>query len=122
MWGYIRTVPNVVAARLWQDLFESEGLPCRIEPIPAQRHLGGRAPHRILCARGKEHLADDILVNAFVLADTSGQVAVRRAYVGQGRTAHGPSLPDRGSPALPGSPGDPFGEGPRPHGTQEPQP
>lgn len=122
MWGYVRTVPNVIAARMWRDLMEAEGLPCRIERIRSQAHLGGRAAYRVLCARGKEHIADDIMTNAFLLADTSGRVATRHAYVGQGRTASGPALADRGSPALPGSAGDPFGSGPRPHGVEEPLP
>ena len=40
-WNYIRTVPNVVAAEMWRDLFEAEGLPCRIERLRSQAHLGG---------------------------------------------------------------------------------
>ncbi|HEX2171729.1 MAG TPA: hypothetical protein VHL09_04735 [Dehalococcoidia bacterium] len=124
MWRYIRTVPNVVAAQMWKDLFEAEGLPCRIEPIRAQAHLGGRATYRVMCAVNKEHIADDIMNNAFILADTSGQVAKRFAYIGQGRAPAGPALPDRGSASLPGSAGDPFGEGIRPRTEieREPQP
>lgn len=122
MWAFVRTVPNVIAAQLWRDLLEAEGLPCRIERIRAEEHLGGRATYRVLCARGKEHIADDIMVNAFILADTSGRVAERRAFTGLGRTPRGPSLVDRGSPSLPGSAGDPFAEGERAFGEREPLP
>ena len=122
MWAYVRTVPNVIAAEMWRDLLEAEGLPCRIERLRSQEHLSGRATYRVLCARNKEHIADDIMVNAFILADTSGKVAASRAYYGLGRTPFGPSLVDRGSPALPGSPGEPFLEGPRPLGDKEPLP
>jgi len=121
-WNYIRTVPNVVAAEMWRDLFEAEGLPCRIERLRSQAHLGGRAAYRVMVAWNKDHIADDIMVNAFLLADTSGKVAASHAYVGQGRTPHGPSLVDRGHPGLPGSPGEPDLEGPRARGPQEPLP
>lgn len=122
MWGYVRTVPNVIAAQLWRDLLEAEGLPCRIEKVPSEAHHGGRARYRVLCARGKEHIADDIMVNAFILADTSGKVAEQRASTGLGRTPRGPSLVDRGSPSLPGSAGAPFESGERAEGTREPLP
>lgn len=122
MWGYVRTVPNVVAAELWRDLLEAEGLPCRIEKLRSQAHQGGRATYRVLCARGKEHIADDIMTNAFILADTSGQVAAKGAYVGQGRAALGPRLTDRGSPAPAHSPGAPLEDGPCASRRQEPLP
>ena len=121
-WSYVRTVPNAIAAQLWRDLFEAEGLPCRVEPLRSQAHRGGRAPYRVLVAWNKDHIADDIMVNAFILADTSGKVAASRAYTGQGRAPHGPSLVDRGHPGLPHSPGDPYLAGPRARGQQEPLP
>lgn len=59
MWIEVKTVPNLMAAEMWKELFEAEGIPTRI--MPQGSDVGERAGYRVLVPEIKKHLIEDIL-------------------------------------------------------------
>jgi hypothetical protein len=59
MWIEIKTVPNLMAAEMWKELFEAEGIPTRI--LPQGSDVGEKAKYRVLIPEIKKHLIEDIL-------------------------------------------------------------
>jgi len=59
MWTEFKVVPNLMAAEMWKDLFEAEGIPTRL--LPAGPEMGEKASYRVLVPELKKHLIDDIL-------------------------------------------------------------
>ena len=59
MWTEIKTVPNLMIAEMWKELFEAEGIPTRL--LPEGSEVGERARYRVLVPEIKKHLIDDIL-------------------------------------------------------------
>ncbi|MCL0099907.1 hypothetical protein M1O55_03445 [Dehalococcoidia bacterium] len=56
-----RRASNLMAAQMWKDVLEGEGLPTKILPDGDILEWGERASFRILVPRGREHVADEIL-------------------------------------------------------------
>ncbi|MBI2165651.1 MAG: hypothetical protein HYU29_04540 [Chloroflexi bacterium] len=54
-------VPSLMAAEMWKDILESEGLPARILPEGDILDWGERVPFRVLVPKGREHVAEEIL-------------------------------------------------------------
>jgi len=48
-----------MAAEMWKELFEAEGIPTRI--LPQGPEVGEKAKYRVLVPELKKHLIDDIL-------------------------------------------------------------
>jgi len=59
MWTEIKVVPNLIAAEMWKELFEAEGIPTRI--LPEGSGVGEKAKYRVLIPELKKHLIEDIL-------------------------------------------------------------
>ena len=59
MWVEFKTVPNLISAEMWKELFEAEGIPTRI--LPEGSNVGEKAKYRVLVPELKKHLIDDIL-------------------------------------------------------------
>ena len=59
MWVEFKTVPNLISAEMWKELFEAEGIPTRI--LPEGSEVGERAKYRVLVPELKKHLIEDIL-------------------------------------------------------------
>jgi hypothetical protein len=59
MWTEIKVVPNLIAAEIWKELFEAEGIPTRI--LPEGSEVGEEAKYRVLIPELKKHLIEDIL-------------------------------------------------------------
>ena len=59
MWVEFKTVPNLISAEMWKELFEAEGIPTRILPEGAE--VGEKAKYRVLVPELKKHLIEDIL-------------------------------------------------------------
>ena len=59
MWVDFKTVPNLITAEMWKDLFEAEGIPTRI--LPEGSEVGEKARYRVLVPELKKHLIEDIL-------------------------------------------------------------
>ena len=59
MWVEFKTVPNLMSAEMWKDLFEAEGIPTRI--LPEGSEVGEKARYRVLVPELKKHLIEDIL-------------------------------------------------------------
>ena len=59
MWVEFKTVPNLISAEMWKELFEAEGIPTRI--LPEGSEVGEKANYRVLVPELKKHLIEDIL-------------------------------------------------------------
>jgi hypothetical protein len=59
MWVEFKIVPNLIAAEMWKELFEAEGIPTRI--LPEGSEVGEKAKYRVLVPELKKHLIEDIL-------------------------------------------------------------
>jgi len=59
MWIEFKTVPNLMTAEMWKELFEAEGIPTRI--LPEGSGAGEKAKYRVLVPEIKKHLIEDIL-------------------------------------------------------------
>jgi hypothetical protein len=59
MWVEFKTVPNLISAEMWKELFEAEGIPTRI--LPEGSEVGEKASYRVLVPELKKHLIEDIL-------------------------------------------------------------
>jgi hypothetical protein len=59
MWVEFKTVPNLMSAEMWKELFEAEGIPTRI--LPESSEVGEKAKYRVLVPELKKHLIEDIL-------------------------------------------------------------
>ena len=61
MWIDYKKAANLVAAEMWKETFESEGLPTKIVPEGDILTWGERVPFKIMVPKGREHVADEIL-------------------------------------------------------------
>ena len=61
MWVEFKKVPNQMAAEMWKDTLEAEGLPCRILPEGDILEWSERVPFVVYVPKGREHVADEIL-------------------------------------------------------------
>ena len=61
MWIEFKRVPNLMAAEMWKEVFEGEGLPTRILPEGDVLDWGEQVPFRVLVPKGREHVAEEIL-------------------------------------------------------------
>ena len=61
MWAEFRRVPNLMAAEMWKELFEAEGLPARILPEGDVQSWSETVPFIVYVPRGREHVAEEIL-------------------------------------------------------------
>ena len=61
MWVEYKRVPNLMAAEMWMEVLEGEGLPVRLLPVGDITTYGESVPMRIMVPRGREHVADEIL-------------------------------------------------------------
>ena len=61
MWVEFRTVPTQMAAEMWKDTLESEGLPCRMLPQGDILEWQEEAPFILYVPKGREHVAQEIL-------------------------------------------------------------
>jgi hypothetical protein len=59
MWVEFKSVPNLITAEMWKELFEAEGIPTRI--LPEGSEVGEKAKYRVLIPELKKHLIEDIL-------------------------------------------------------------
>ena len=50
-----------MAAQMWKDVLEGDGLPTKILPDGDILTWGERATFRVLVPKGREHVADEIL-------------------------------------------------------------
>ena len=61
MWMNIKKAPNLMAAEMWKDTFESEGLPCKILPVGDITEWSEGVPFNVYIPKGREHVANEIL-------------------------------------------------------------
>ncbi len=61
MWVEFKRAPNLMAAEVWKEVLEAEGLPSRILPEGDIRDWSERVPFRIYVPKGREHVAEEIV-------------------------------------------------------------
>ena len=61
MWVEYKRTPTLMAAEMWQEILEGEGLPVRLLPVDGLEAYGESAAFRVMVPRGREHVADEIL-------------------------------------------------------------
>lgn len=61
MWVDYKKATNLVAAEMWKETLESEGLPTKIVPEGDILSWGECVPFKIMVPKGREHVADEIL-------------------------------------------------------------
>ncbi len=61
MWTDYRKTSNLMAAQMWKDVLEGDGLPTKILPDGDILSWGERVSFRVLVPKGREHVADEIL-------------------------------------------------------------
>ena len=61
MWTDYRKTSNLMAAQMWKDVLEGDGLPTKILPDGDVLSWGERVSFRVLVPKGREHVADEIL-------------------------------------------------------------
>lgn len=61
MWTDYKKTSNLMAAQMWKDVLEGDGLPTKILPDGDILTWGERVTFRVLVPKGREHVADEIL-------------------------------------------------------------
>ena len=61
MWVEFKSASNLMAAEIWKEALEAEGLPSRILPEGDIRDWSERVPFRIYVPKGREHVAEEIV-------------------------------------------------------------
>lgn len=61
MWVDYKKVTTLIAAEMWREILEGEGLPVRLLPVGGLLNSGEDAEFRVMVPRGREHVADEIL-------------------------------------------------------------
>ena len=61
MWVEFKRAPNLMAAEIWKEALEAEGLPSRILPDGDILDWSERIPFVIYVPKGREHVAEEIV-------------------------------------------------------------
>ena len=61
MWVDYKKVTTLIAAEMWREILEGEGLPVRLLPVCGLLSSAEDAEFRVMVPRGREHVADEIL-------------------------------------------------------------
>ena len=61
MWVEFKHAPNLMAAEIWKEALEAEGLPSKILPEGDILNWSERSPFRIYVPKGREHVAEEIV-------------------------------------------------------------
>lgn len=61
MYVEYRRAPSLMAAEMWKNVLEGEGLPTKILPDGDILEWGEQASFIVLVPHGREHVADEIL-------------------------------------------------------------
>ncbi|MBI3953993.1 MAG: hypothetical protein HY330_05720 [Chloroflexi bacterium] len=63
-WTEVRRVRGLIVAEMWKDLFEGEGVPTRLLPVPGDAETGEFALYGIMVPTEKFHVVEEILRKA----------------------------------------------------------
>jgi len=61
MWVEVKKANSLVIAEMWKELFEGEGIPTRICPVPGEPPDREIATYSILVPKDKEHVIQEVL-------------------------------------------------------------
>jgi hypothetical protein len=61
MWIEVKQANSLATAEMWKELFEGEGIPTRILPVPGEPRDRELAGYSILVPKDKEHIIQEVL-------------------------------------------------------------
>ena len=61
MWVEVKQASSLMTAEMWKELFEGEGIPTRILPVPGESRDKELASYSILVPKDKEHIIQEVL-------------------------------------------------------------
>ena len=61
MWVEVKKTQTLMIAEAWKELFEGEGIPARILPVPGEVPARELAAYRVLVPNDKEHVIEEVL-------------------------------------------------------------
>jgi hypothetical protein len=61
MWIEVKQASSLATAEMWKELFEGEGIPARILPVPGEPRDRELAGYSILVPKDKEHIIQEVL-------------------------------------------------------------
>ena len=61
MWVEVKKANSLVTAEMWEELFEGEGIPTRIIPLPGEPRDREMATYSILVPKDREHVIQEVL-------------------------------------------------------------
>ena len=61
MWIEIKKAQSLAMAEMWKELFEGEGVPTRIMPVPGEPMDRELTDYSILVPKDKQHVTEEIL-------------------------------------------------------------
>ena len=61
MWVQVNSAQNLMIAEMWKELYEGEGIPCKIIVDPDQPGVGESASYHILVPKYKDRVVEEIM-------------------------------------------------------------
>jgi hypothetical protein len=65
MWVEIRKARNLVVAETWRELFENQGVPCKLWPIDSESHGVAFTTYQILVPNDRVRVARMVVDHTF---------------------------------------------------------
>jgi hypothetical protein len=65
VWVQIRVARTLPVAEAWRELFENQGIPCKLWPLDGQSHGAPLASYQVLVPNDRLHVADVVLSHTF---------------------------------------------------------
>lgn len=65
MWAEITLARGLWVAEAWQELFENQGIPCKIWPLDSLSHGLALVDYQVLVPNDRIHVADLVVSHTF---------------------------------------------------------
>jgi len=65
VWAEIKRARNLIVAEAWREVFENQGIPCKIWPLDSRSHGVALASYQVLVPNDRLHVADLVISHTF---------------------------------------------------------
>lgn len=65
MWAEIKVARTIWIAEAWQELFEDQGIPCKIWPMDSRSHGVALTTYQVLVPNDRVHVAELVLSHTY---------------------------------------------------------
>ncbi len=65
MWAQIRVARGLPVAETWRELFENQGLPCKLWPLDGRSHGLPQATYQVLVPNDRLRVAEMVVNHVF---------------------------------------------------------